>query len=365
MAERPFTLIAELSYRCPLRCAYCSNPVEFGRHSAELDTDTWERVLEQAEGLGVVQVHFTGGEPLLRRDLERLVSKARELDLYTSLVTSGLPVDLPRLERLRDSGLDHVQLSFQGPTKEHALRWASRDTYEQKIQVARRVRELDLPLTINMVVHRDNIHDIARMIEQAESIGAERIELANALYLGWALENREALLPSRAQIDEARAVVAEARTRLRGALEIDFILPDYYAEYPRACMEGWGRRYILVSPDGLILPCHAAHTLPELSFDNVRETPLGRAWASSPALETFRGDEWMTEPCRSCARRELDFGGCRCQAFHLVGRATATDPACHLAPDHAIVERARASAQRRQEDAVVKLRARRSVAGRS
>lgn len=364
MAERPFTLIAELSYRCPLRCAYCSNPVDFGQHSAELDTDTWERVLEQAEELGVVQVHFTGGEPLLRRDLERLVRKARELELYTNLVTSGLPFDLPRLSRLRDSGLDHVQLSFQGPTKEHALRWASRDTYDRKVQVARRVRELDLPLTINMVVHRGNIHDIARMIEQAESMGAERIELANAQYLGWALENRNALLPSRAQIDDARAVVADARTRLRGAPEIDFILPDYYGEYPRACMEGWGRRYILVSPDGLILPCHAAHTLPGLSFDNVRETPLGHAWASSPALEAFRGDEWMTEPCRSCTRRGLDFGGCRCQAFHLTGTATTTDPACHLAPDYAVVERARAVAQRPQQ-ALVQLRARRRVAARS
>ena len=341
---RPYTLVAELTYRCPLRCVYCSNPPDYARHRAELDTATWLRVLGEAEDLGVVQLNLTGGEPLVRDDLEVLVEEARRLDLYTNLITSGIPLGRPRLARLRELGLDNVQISIQDVGATASDRIAGRRAFTRKLEVAAWVKELGFPLTLNTVLHCENLDRTADIIALAERLGADRLELANAQYLGWALANRASLLPTREQLEGARLVAAEARRRLRGRMEVLFVTPDYYADLPKACVDGWGRRFIVLSPDGLALPCHAAHTVPGLSFENVKDRPLGDIWRDSPGFNAFRGETWMGEPCRSCERRSLDFGGCRCQAFHLTGRADATDPACHLSPDHGLVRQARSAA---------------------
>ncbi len=342
---RPYTLVAELTYRCPLRCVYCSNPVDFARHGDGLDTDDWRRIFREAEDLGVVQLNLTGGEPLLRRDLEALVEAARALDLYTNLITSGIPLTRERLAELKRRGLDNVQVSIQDVAAEASDRIAGLKSFERKLEVARWVKELGLPLTLNTVLHRDNLDRIAEVIALAESLAADRLELANAQYLGWALVNREALLPTAEQLDRAREIARSARQRLQGRMEVLFVTPDYYAGFPKSCMDGWGRRFMVVAPDGLVLPCHAAHTLPGLVFDNARTRSLGEIWRSSPGFAAFRGEAWMREPCRSCERRAIDFGGCRCQAFHLTGNAAATDPVCPLAPDHGLITEARRAAR--------------------
>jgi pyrroloquinoline quinone biosynthesis protein E len=344
-AERPYTLVAELTYRCPLRCVYCSNPLDYARHREELDTATWLRVLREAEDLGVVQLNLTGGEPLVRDDLEALVEEARRLDLYTNLITSGVPLRRERLARLRALGLDNVQVSLQDTEAGASDRIAGRRSFDRKLVVAGWVKELGFPLTLNTVLHRDNLDHVEDVVALAERLGADRLELANAQYLGWALPNRSALLPTRAQLARAREVAAAARARLRGTMEVLFVTPDYYTDLPKACMDGWGRRFIVLSPEGLALPCHAAHTLPGLRFDSVRDRALAEIWRDSAGFAAFRGEGWMPEPCRSCDRRGLDFGGCRCQAYHLTGNAAATDPTCHLSPDHELIEAAREAAQ--------------------
>ena len=341
---RPYTLVAELTYRCPLRCPYCSNPLDWARRRNELDTETWLRTLREAEDLGVVQVNLTGGEPLLRDDLEAVVETARELDLYTNLITSGIPLARERLARLRAAGLDNVQVSVQDVVAENSDRIAGLASFEKKLEVARWVKDLGMPLTLNIVLHRDNLDRVGAMIELAERMGADRLELANTQYLGWALANRRALLPTRGQLEGARAIAAEARRRLLGRMEVLFVTPDYYGQFPKSCMDGWGRRFIVVSPEGQVLPCHVAHTLPGLTFESVRDRPLAEIWSGSSAINAFRGEAWMPEPCRSCERRTLDFGGCRCQAYHLTGDASATDPACSLAPGHGLIEAAREEA---------------------
>ena len=345
-APRPYTLVAELTYACPLHCVYCSNPVDFARHHDALEGDDWRRVLREAEQLGVVQVNFTGGEPLLRRDLEVLVEQARALDLYTNLITSGIPLERERLVRLRQLGLDNVQVSIQDARPAESDRIAGREAFQGKLRVARWVKELGFSLTVNVVLHRQNLDRIEESIALAEELHADRLELANAQYLGWAFVNRPALLPTAAQLERARSVAARARARLEGRMEVVFVIPDYYVESPPACMDGWGRRFIVVTPDGLLLPCLLAHTLPGLSFGNVRQASVEELWTSSPGLSAFRDEAWMPEPCRSCDRRAIDFGGCRCQAFHLTGNAAATDPACSLSPHHALIELARDEAAR-------------------
>ncbi len=345
-APRPYTLIAELTHRCPLRCPYCSNPLDLDAHRAELSTEEWCRVFEDAAALGVLQLHLTGGEPLARKDLEALVAKARALDLYVNLITSGVPLARARLEALVGAGLHAVQLSVQDVTREASDRIAGYDCFDDKMRVAAWVRELDVPLTLNVVLHRDNIDHTAEILAMGERMGAHRIELANVQYLGWALPNRGALLPSSEQIARARGVAAEAKARLEGRIEVLFVVADYYAAYPRACMDGWARRFIHMVPDGTVLPCHAAMSLPGLSFESVRGRSLAEIWRSSPGLQAFRGEAWMQEPCKGCSRREIDFGGCRCQAFALTGDAAATDPACSLSPRHGIVEEARVVAGR-------------------
>jgi len=343
-APRPYTLVAELTYRCPLRCAYCSNPLDWAEHAATLDTTDWLAVFRQAEELGVVHVNLTGGEPLLRADLETLIEGARRLDLYTHLVTSGIPLAPARLAALRASGLDSVQLSIQDVDAAAADRITGRRVLARKLDVARALKDAGFPLTLNVVLHRDNIERVPELIGLAEALGADRLELANVQYLGWALHNRAALLPTAAQVARAREEAVAAAERLRGTIEVAFVLPDYYSEFPKPCMDGWGRRFIVVTPDGLVLPCQAAHSLPGLRFEKVTERPLAEIWRESPGLNAFRGEEWMREPCRSCARRTRDFGGCRCQAFHLTGDPAATDPACALSPAHGVVEAARRGA---------------------
>ncbi len=341
--HRPYTLIAELTYKCPLRCVYCSNPVDYARHDEELDTATWLRVFEEAEELGVVQLNLTGGEPLVRNDLEQLIAKARRLDLYTNLITSGIPLTQERLARFRELGLDNVQVSIQDVKPAESDRIAGLRSFERKLEVARWVKSLGFPLTINTVLHRDNLDHVADIIALAEELSANRLELANTQYLGWALVNRKALLPSREQLDRAREVALAARERLMGKTEVLFVVPDYYRDFPPACMDGWGRRFMLVSPDGLVLPCHVAHQIPGLRFEKVGTRPLAEIWESSEGMTRFRGSSWMPEPCRSCERREIDFGGCRCQAYFLTGDSAATDPVCIKSPKHDLIKAARAA----------------------
>jgi pyrroloquinoline quinone biosynthesis protein E len=342
--EHPYTLIAELTYRCPLRCPYCSNPMELAAEAGELSTAEWCRVFGEAAALGVMAVHLTGGEPLARRDLEALAAGARAAGLYTNLITSGVPLTRERLSALRAAGVDHVQLSVQDADAEGADRVAGYPAFAHKIEVAGWVKAEGLPLTVNVVLHRDNLDRIEAVIALAERLGADRLELANTQYLGWALANREALLPTREQLDRAFLVASAARERLLGKMELVYVTPDYYASWPRACMEGWARRYVHIAPTGLVLPCHAAHTLPGLSFESVRDRPLAEVWKEAPGLQRFRGQAWMPEPCASCPRKSIDHGGCRCQAHALTGDAAATDPACSLSPAHGLVEAARLAA---------------------
>ncbi|HEX6979045.1 MAG TPA: pyrroloquinoline quinone biosynthesis protein PqqE [Alphaproteobacteria bacterium] len=332
----PMALLAELTHRCPLQCPYCSNPLNLERAAGELDTAAWMRVLDEAAALGVLQVHFSGGEPTVRRDLEALVAHAAGLGLYTNLITAGVLLDEPRVTALAAAGLDHVQLSVQDHAAPGADRIAGfRGSHARKLAAARLVRAAGLPLTVNAVVHRQNLDHLEAIIDLAVALGASRLEVAHVQYYGWALRNRAALMPTRAQLERATAAVTAARVRLKGVLVIDYVVPDYYARRPKACMGGWGRRFLNVNPVGRVLPCHAAETISGLTFESVTERSLAEIWADSDAFRRFRGTEWMPEPCRSCDRREIDWGGCRCQAFALTGRATATDPACALSPDHA------------------------------
>lgn len=339
---RPYTLIAELTYRCPLKCPYCSNPTNLKEHDGELTTDEWKRVLGEAEALGVVQVHFTGGEPCSRKDLEELVTRARELELFSNLVTSGVPLSKERLAGLAERGLDHVQVSIQSAHAERSDRIAGYASHPQKLEVMRWVTELGIPLTMNVVMHRENLDEIDELVAMAESVGASRLELANTQYVSWALLNREQLMPTREQLERGAEIAARHKKRLQGKIDVLFVKPDYFGTTPKACMDGWGRRFIHMIPDGRVLPCHAATSITSLTFDNVKDRPLGAIWASSAALNAYRGEEWMKEPCRTCDRRTVDFGGCRCQAFALTGDPANTDPACQLAPAHAMVADARA-----------------------
>jgi pyrroloquinoline quinone biosynthesis protein E len=360
-APRPYTLIAELTYRCPLGCAYCSNPLDLADAANELSTEDWVRVFGEAAALGVLQLNLTGGEPLVRRDLEALVAAARARDLYVNLITSGIPADADRLRRLAAAGLDSLQLSVQDVDPEGAAWIAGRADDEAKLATAAAARHMSLPLTLNVVLHKGNIAHVPQLVALAERLGAIRLELANTQALGWALLNRDALLPSAAEIERARQDAAAARERLRGRMEILFVRPDYFADRPRACMDGWARRYLLVTPDGLALPCHQARSLTTLAWENVRERALAAIWQDGPGFQAFRGEGWMPEPCRSCDERANDFGGCRCQAFALVGDATATDPACALSPHHDLILKARALAGTPAPPAPLRLRRLRSV----
>ncbi len=346
--DRPLGLLAELTYACPLHCAYCSNPLKLADYGDELTTLEWQRVLAEARELGVLQLHLSGGEPLQRRDIVEIVRSANELGLYTNLATSALGLSRQRAEQLRAAGLDHVQISIQADETELSDRVAGTPSFQRKIVAARLVKELGWPLTVNVVLHRQNIDRVAGILTLAEELEADRLELANTQYYGWALLNRDALLPSRAQLERAEAVVRAARERLTGRMEVIYVIPDYYSAYPKPCMGGWGKRQLTVAPNGDVLPCPAAQDLP-LPRASVRQDSLTWIWERSPLFQRFRGTDWMPDPCRSCDRREIDFGGCRCQAFQLTGDAARTDPVCHLSPDHGIVTEVLRTANDEQE----------------
>jgi pyrroloquinoline quinone biosynthesis protein E len=363
---RPYALLAEITYRCPLHCPYCSNPTHYCRATAsvadpgfdrrsarptkigavaspdlhgELTTEEWKRVIREAAALGVLQIGFSGGEPLARPDLAELIRAAREAKLYTNLITSGIGLDDDRLRALRDAGLDSIQLSFQSDESSLADEIAGARAHERKLDVAAKIRAAGIPLSLNFVIHRRNIDRLPQMIDLAEALGAERVELANVQFYGWAFRNRAALLPTREQVDRARDIATAAKARLAGRIEIFYVLPDYYETRPKSCLNGWGRRYLTVNPIGDVLPCPTASSaIPDLRFENVRERALDWIWRESKSFNRFRGTEWMPEPCRSCPQREIDFGGCRCQAALLTGNAANTDPVCELSPNRALVD---------------------------
>lgn len=331
----PMGMLAELTHRCPLQCPYCSNPLELERASDELSTADWCRVFDEAAALGVLQIHLSGGEPTARQDLEAIIAHARRAELYTNLITAGVLLDARRVERLQEAGLDHVQLSLQGAEPVVAERVGGyRGGHAKKLAIARVIRQAGLPLTINAVVHRQNLDQLEAMIGLALELDAHRIEVAHVQYYGWALKNRAALMPTRQQLDAATAVVERARQEHRGRLAVDYVIPDYWAKRPKPCMGGWGSTILTVTPQGRVMPCHAASSIPGMAFASVREHSLQWIWQESPAFQRFRGTDWLPDPCRSCALKEVDFGGCRCQAMALTGDPHATDPACELSPFH-------------------------------
>ncbi len=334
--EPPLAILAELTHRCPFRCPYCSNPLELDRRGQELDTAAWRDVLDQAAALGTLQVHFSGGEPTARPDLEDLVEHAAGLGLYTNLITAGVLLDEARVRRLVTVGLDHVQLSIQDSDPAESDRIGGyQGGYRRKIAAAGWIRAAGLPLTLNAPIHRHNIERLEAIIALAVELGAERLEVAHVQYYGWGLKNRAALIPTRAQLDRATEVVEAAIERLKGVMVFDYVVPDYYAHRPKACMGGWARQFLNVTPSGKVMPCHAAETIPGLVFERVTERGLAEIWADSAAFKRFRGTGWMPEPCTSCERREIDWGGCRCQALAIVGDAAQVDPACGKSPRHA------------------------------
>jgi pyrroloquinoline quinone biosynthesis protein E len=334
----PLALIAELTHRCPLHCVYCSNPVELKNRADELTTEVWSRVFKEAADAGVLQADFTGGEPLTRPDLLELLRAARTAGLYVSLITSGVPLDQARLAKLVEAGLDHIQLSFQGAREETAKEISGSKAHAQKLRVLEWLARFRIAVTLNFVIHRSNIDQIEEMLKLAESSSASRVEFANVQYYGWAFANREHLLPTRAQLDRSLETLKKAEQRLRGNIRVEFVVPDYYAKYPKACMGGWGRKLMLVTPTGDALPCHAAQVIPGLHFDNVKARSLREIWETSEAFQKYRGEEWMQEPCKTCDRRTQDFGGCRCQAHLLASDAAATDPVCSLSPNRPKVD---------------------------
>ena len=334
----PLSLIAEITHRCPLHCVYCSNPLVMAGSSAELTTEAWIDVFQQAAKMGVLQLDLTGGEPLARTDLIDLVNSARDAGLYVNLITSGIGLSPTKLDQLVNARLDHIQLSLQDSEAQGADEIAGTKTHAKKLEIAAEIRKHRLAFTLNIVVHRQNLVRLPQMIALAEELGAHKLEIAHVQYYGWAFANREALLPTRVQLDESLRVIQEAQARLEGRLRIDYVVPDYYARFPKACMGGWGRKTMLITPAGDVLPCHAATVIPGMRFENVRENKLQWIWEEADSFQRFRGISWMPEPCQSCDRRDRDFGGCRCQAFLLAGDAAVTDPVCSLAPMHNRVE---------------------------
>jgi len=333
----PLWLLAEVTYKCPLHCVFCYNPVDYARYGEELSTDDWLRVLRQGRELGATQLGFSGGEPLMRDDLEIMVSEARKLGYYSNLITSGIGLNEKRIAAFKEGELDHIQLSFQDSTREMNDFLSSARTFELKQKVAKLVKKYDYPMVLNCVLHRHNIDHVQQILEMAEAMDAEYVELANTQYYGWALLNRDQLLPTRDQLKRAEEVTNKFRERVGNKMRIFFVVPDYYEERPKACMNGWGALFLTVTADGLALPCHEARMLPGLTFPNVRDHDLRWIWYDSPGFNAYRGDSWMKEPCRSCPDKVKDFGGCRCQAYMLTGDATNADPVCGLSPLHHVV----------------------------
>ena len=358
---RPLWLLAELTYSCPLQCPYCSNPVALGGRAPELGTDDWLRVLAEARALGAAQLGLSGGEPLLRRDLEVIVAEARRLGFYTNLITSGIGLDAARIAALKDAGLDHIQVSFQADDAALNDRLAGSASFAHKRAVAELVKAAGYPMVLNVVMHRLNLDRTREILDMALALGADYVELANTQYYGWALVNRDWLLPSKEQLERAEAVAHEYQARHGERMKVYFVVPDYFEGRPKPCMNGWGRVFLAVAPDGSALPCHAAADLPGLTLPNVREHALDWIWHDSPAFNFFRGEAWMQAPCSGCDERAGCFGGCRCQAWLLTGDATAADPACAKSPAHHLIQAARAAAALRGAAAEPVMRNRRNA----
>ena len=334
----PMWLLAELTYRCPLHCVFCSNPTNYADHMAEMPTEDWKRVFREARAMGAVQLGFSGGEPLLRDDLEELVAEARGLGYYTNLITSGIGLTEKRARALKEAGLDHIQLSFQDSTKELNDFLSSTRTFEHKSKVAAIIKGLGYPMVLNCVMHRYNLPHVGRIIDMAERMGADVLELANTQYYGWAWLNRTALMPTREDLADAEAIVDAHRQRLAGRMKILWVSPDYVDAKPKPCMAGWGAVFLVIAPDGVALPCHSARMLPGLDFPKVTEHSISHIWRDSDAFNKYRGTSWMSETCLSCDQHTLDFGGCRCQAFLVTGNAAATDPVCPKSPDRHLID---------------------------
>ena len=342
----PLWLLLELTYRCPLHCAFCYNPTDLGSIGEELSTDEWLRVLAQARSAGAVQLGLSGGEPLVRKDLEAIVAEAHRIGFYTNLITSGVGMSESRIAALKEAGLDHIQLSFQDSTRAMNDFLSSTRTFELKARVAALIRKYRYPMVLNVVLHRLNIDHVEQILGMAEQMGAEYVELANAQYYGWAWLNRAQLLPSRAQLRRAEEVTMRFRARVDERMRIFFVVPDYFETRPKPCMNGLGSVLLAIAPDGTALPCHAARMLPGLSFPNVRQSDIGSIWYDSPAFNRYRGEGWMKDPCRSCAERSRDFGGCRCQAYLLTSEAENADPVCQRSAHHHLVRQAVEQAER-------------------
>jgi pyrroloquinoline quinone biosynthesis protein E len=336
----PLWLLAEVTYKCPLHCVFCYNPVDYTAYGQELSTDDWLRVLRQGRELGAAQLGFSGGEPLVRDDLEVMVAEARRLGYYSNLITSGVGLNEKRIAAFKEGGLDHIQLSFQDSTRELNDFLSSTRTFELKRKVAKLIKQHDYPMVLNCVLHRHNIDHVEQILEMAEAMEAEYVELANTQYYGWAWVNRDHLLPTREQVARAEEATNRFRRRVGKKMRVFFVVPDYFEERPKACMNGWGAVFLTITADGLALPCHEARQLPGLDFPNVRDHDLGWIWRESPGFNAYRGDAWMKEPCRSCPEKAKDFGGCRCQAFLLTGDAANADPVCGLSPNHHLVTEA-------------------------
>ena len=330
---KPLWLLAELTYRCPLQCPYCSNPVEIAKYSRELDTEEWLRVLRQAREMGATQLGFSGGEPLVRRDLEELIAEARSLGYYTNLITSGVGMDEERVKRFKEAGLDHIQISFQASNEELNNYLGGTDSFRHKTEMARVVKKYEYPMVLNIVLHRKNIDQIRDILDMTVDLKADYVELASTQYYGWSRVNVEQLLPTREQLERAEKTAKEYQARMKGRMKVIYVIPDYYTNRPKACMNGWGAIFLTIAPDGTALPCHAAGQLP-IDFPNVRDHDLQYIWYESEGFNYYRGYDWMKEPCRSCPERTKDFGGCRCQAFMLTGDATNADPVCDKSPHH-------------------------------
>jgi pyrroloquinoline quinone biosynthesis protein E len=348
----PLWLLLELTYRCPLHCAFCYNPLEFARIESELTTDEWIRVLREARAAGAVQLGLSGGEPLARDDLEVLVAEAHALGFYVNLITSGIGLNETRIAALKAAGLDHIQLSFQDSTRQLNDFLSSTRTFELKSKVAALIRKYDFPMVLNVVLHRLNIDHVDAILDMAERLGAEYVELANTQFYGWAWHNREQLMPSRIQVERAEAATRAFRERVGGRMQIYFVVPDYFETRPKPCMNGLGSIFLTVAPDGLALPCHAARMLPGLDLPNVRSASIEQIWYESGGFNRYRGDAWMKEPCRSCPEKARDFGGCRCQAFLMTGDAANADPVCDRSPEHALVSETIARADARGAAAI-------------
>lgn len=342
----PRWLLAELTYQCPLQCPYCSNPLSYAQHQAELNTADWKRVLTQARKLGAVQLGFSGGEPLTRQDLSELVQHAHQAGYYSNLITSGYGLTEDKIVQLKKAGLDHIQISIQASSQELNDYIAGTESYQAKKQVAKLVKKHGYPMVLCVVIHRKNIHQMSQILEMATELEADYLELANTQYYGWAHTNRDLLLPTKEQLEEAESIAQAYKKKVAGKMKIYYVIPDFYEDRPKACMNGWGTTFLTIAPDGVALPCHSARELPGLDCPNVNDYSIEEIWYQSKAFNFFRGDQWMKEPCLSCDEKEKDVGGCRCQAYILTGDMYKTDPVCSKSPDHHVIQDALDSAEK-------------------